>query len=75
MLSLPAYNNIIDFLLLFTEKMNGKRNADRPFGQAVLITGANRGIGLELCRQLASDPQGPDLIFAAYKNNARISVK
>lgn len=54
--------------------MDSGRNADRPFGETALITGANRGIGLELCSQLARHPQGPDVIFAAYKNEAKLSV-
>lgn len=35
--------------------------------RTVLITGANRGIGLELVRQLLNLPKRPELIFATYR--------
>ncbi|KAG8192027.1 hypothetical protein JTE90_001752 [Oedothorax gibbosus] len=35
---------------------------------SVLVTGANRGIGLELVRQLVDLPKPPRLVFATYRN-------
>nr|XP_013798158.1 PREDICTED: C-factor-like [Apteryx mantelli mantelli] len=35
--------------------------------QSVLVTGSNRGIGLELVRQLAASPQAPQHIFATCR--------
>ncbi|KAM6252995.1 C-signal-like [Porphyrio hochstetteri] len=36
--------------------------------QSVLVTGSNRGIGLELVRQLAASPQPPQHIFATCRD-------
>uniref|UniRef100_A0A8D2IWJ3 C-factor n=1 Tax=Varanus komodoensis TaxID=61221 RepID=A0A8D2IWJ3_VARKO len=38
-----------------------------PTSRAVLVTGANRGIGLELVRQLAGGPDAPRWIFACCR--------
>jgi len=36
--------------------------------KSAIITGANRGIGLEMVRQLAALPQPPKHIFATCRN-------
>lgn len=36
--------------------------------QSVLVTGSNRGIGLELVRQLAASPRPPQHIFATCRD-------
>ena len=36
--------------------------------RSILITGSNRGIGLELVRQFAQHPEAPEFIFAACRN-------
>ncbi|KYO36998.1 C-signal [Alligator mississippiensis] len=39
-----------------------------PLAQSVLVTGSNRGIGLELVRQLAEGPDPPQYIFATCRD-------
>lgn len=36
--------------------------------RSVLVTGSNRGIGLELVRQLAASPRPPQHIFATCRD-------
>ena len=36
--------------------------------RSILITGCNRGLGLELVRQLVRHPNAPECIFAACRN-------
>ncbi|GFS60267.1 uncharacterized protein TNIN_257511 [Trichonephila inaurata madagascariensis] len=36
--------------------------------ESVLVTGANRGIGLEFVRQLAQQPKPPRYVFASYRD-------
>lgn len=36
--------------------------------RSILVTGSNRGIGLELVRQLAASPQPPQHIFATCRD-------
>jgi NAD(P)-dependent dehydrogenase (short-subunit alcohol dehydrogenase family) len=38
------------------------------YPRAVLVTGANRGIGLELVKQLVALENGPVHVFAACRN-------
>ncbi|XP_065060880.1 C-signal-like isoform X1 [Rhopilema esculentum] len=38
------------------------------FGKTVLVTGANRGIGLELVKQLLKQPNRPEIIFATCRS-------
>ena len=38
------------------------------FGRSVFVTGANRGIGLELVTQLAKHQNRPQFIFAACRS-------
>ncbi len=42
--------------------------------KSILITGANRGIGLGIVKQLASTSPTPELIFAGYRdaNNSKV---
>ncbi|XP_065272457.1 uncharacterized protein LOC135888651 [Emys orbicularis] len=39
-----------------------------PLARNVLVTGCNRGIGLELVRQLVESPDPPEHIFATYRD-------
>ncbi|XP_042299947.1 uncharacterized oxidoreductase C663.09c-like, partial [Sceloporus undulatus] len=39
-----------------------------PLARSVLVTGSNRGIGLELVRQLAEMTDPPEHIFATCRN-------
>nr|XP_009688686.1 PREDICTED: uncharacterized oxidoreductase C663.09c-like [Struthio camelus australis] len=43
--------------------------------QSILVTGSNRGIGLELVRQLAASPQAPQHIFATCRDPDGLSGK
>ena len=46
------------------------------FGKSVFVTGANRGIGLELVAQLVRHKDRPQLIFASCRSpdNAEVSL-
>ena len=45
--------------------------------RSVLITGANRGLGLEFVKQLLNLPSPPELLFAACRDpdNAKVEYK
>ncbi|GBM11899.1 hypothetical protein AVEN_209604-1 [Araneus ventricosus] len=38
--------------------------------ESVLVTGANRGIGLELVKQLVQLPKPPKYVFATYRDES-----
>ncbi|GFS93669.1 c-factor [Nephila pilipes] len=42
--------------------------------ESVLVTGANRGIGLEIVRRLAELPRPPRYVFATYRDKKSIRV-
>ena len=42
---------------------------------SVLVTGANRGIGLEFVRQLNKLPSPPQVIFATARDPSKASVR
>ena len=42
--------------------------------RSVLVTGANRGIGLELIKQFANLPSPPEFIFAGCRSPERAKV-
>jgi NAD(P)-dependent dehydrogenase (short-subunit alcohol dehydrogenase family) len=42
--------------------------------KSVLITGANRGIGLSIVKQLISSSLGVELIFAGYRDPNKSKV-
>ncbi len=50
--------------------------AVRKASYSVLVTGANRGIGLEFVRQLANHPNPPQHIIATCRDpgNAQVNV-
>ncbi|CAL1296320.1 unnamed protein product [Larinioides sclopetarius] len=42
--------------------------------ESVLITGANRGIGLEIVKQLVNLPKPPRLLFATYRDKSTVQA-
>ena len=42
--------------------------------KSMLVTGANRGIGLELIRQIVNLPSSPQHLFAACRNPEKAEV-
>ncbi len=42
--------------------------------KSILITGANRGIGLGIVKQLVSSSPSPELIFAGYRDPEKSKV-
>ena len=42
--------------------------------KSILITGANRGIGLGIVKELVSSSSSPELIFAGYRDENKSQV-
>ncbi|GBN85755.1 hypothetical protein AVEN_26391-1 [Araneus ventricosus] len=40
--------------------------------ESVMVTGANRGIGLEFVKQLVKLPKPPRIVFATYRNESSV---
>lgn len=62
------------FLLNMDTKLNYHCCRLRMLMKSILITGANRGIGLGIVQELVSGSSSPELIFAGYRDENKSQV-